>query len=258
MRLPARIDRATRGARHRLGVRDAVAHGDLLLPPPALRPAGSHFQDDTAFLDAARRDVGKLREAFGVTTDTRLLDIGSGVGRLAIGLLDQVGEMRAYDGVDVAERSVRWCRRHITRHHPGMRFTHLPVANARYQPDGTPIGEGFALPFEARSADVVFLYSVFSHMTAADVRIYLEEIRRVLVPGGGVFLTAFVEDGVEDVAVNPPGYGPIPWEGALHCVRFGRPYFEGMVRAAGLGVDRVEHGTETDGQSAFYLRPAAV
>ena len=94
-------------------------------------------------------------------------------------------------------------------------------------------------------------------MRSAGVGAYLEEFRRLLVPGGRVFLTAFVEPGVTDEEVNPQGYGELKWSGPLHCVRFGREFFEGMIRDRGFGVDAMEHGAETDGQSGFYLTSSA-
>src|SRR4051812_28493355 len=109
MRRDLPLARATRIARRKLGLADASRYGDLLIPPPELRQGGRHFQDDAAFVEAGAVDALRLRDAFGLTADTRILDVGSGAGRLAIGLLDQIGEMHAYTGVDVSERSVRWC-----------------------------------------------------------------------------------------------------------------------------------------------------
>lgn len=234
----------------------AVRHQGLALPPPQHRQGGRHFKDDAAFVAAGRRDARRLQETFGVTTETRVLDIGCGAGRLAIGLLAQVGEMRSYTGVDVAWRSVDWCRRHITDEHAGMRFVHVDVANPRYNPGGRKLGDDFRLPLPDGSADVIHLYSVFSHMEPDDVRVYLREFARLLAGAGGVFLTAFVEDGVEPVAVNPEGYGPLRWSGELHCVRYDRGFFARLVDEAGLRVDRVDHRSDVDWQSAIVLRPA--
>lgn len=234
----------------------AVRHEGLALPPPETRQGGHHFKDDAAFLAAGRRDARRLQETFGVTTQTRVLDVGCGNGRLAIGLLAQVGEMCAYTGVDVAPRSIAWCRRHITTEHPGIRFVHVDVANARYNPAGRRLSAGYRLPLPDRSVDVIHLYSVFSHMEPEDVRVYLREFSRLLADGGGVFLTAFVEDDVEPVTVNPAGYGPLRWSGELHCVRYERGFFTRLVDAAGLRIDRFHHRSDVDWQSAIVLRAA--
>jgi SAM-dependent methyltransferase len=231
----------------------AVEYGDLLLPPPSLRLGGAHFRDNRAFVESGRRDVQKLRAAFNLDASSSILDVGCGVGRLPIGLLAEVGEPVDYVGADVNKSSIEWCRRHIEAHHAGIHFARLDVANARYNRRGQLIDESFRLPWEAARFDVIFLYSVFSHMTSEDVRAYLREFQRLLKPDGGVFLTAFVEEGVPDVDVNPQGYGPLKWTGALHCVRFSLDFFGQMVNEAGLAVQTCDHGVETDGQSALYL-----
>ena len=231
----------------------AVAYGDLLLPPASLRLGGAHFRDDGAFVESGRRDVGKLREAFGLGPTSTILDIGCGVGRLPIGLLAEFGEISGYVGADVNRSSVAWCARHLEANHRGVRFSHLDAANARYNKRGQPIDDSFQLPWDEDDFDVIFLYSVFSHMQDGDVRAYLKEFRRLLRPGGGVFLTAFVEEDVPYMEINPADYGPLRWSGALHCVRYSSPFFDRMVREAGLKTVRFDHGVETDGQSALYL-----
>jgi SAM-dependent methyltransferase len=155
--------------------------------------------------------------------------------------------------VDVNASTIDWCQRHIAARHPGFQFTHLDLKNERYNPGGREIDTRARLPLSDGSLEIIYLYSVFSHMQTAGVSAYLEEFRRLLVPGGRVFLTAFVEPGVPDEQVNPPGYGPLKWSGPLHCVRFERGFIEGLVRAQGLRIDQLEHGVETDGQSGIYL-----
>lgn len=232
----------------------AVEFGDLLLPPSLLRLGGANFRDDEVFVESGRADAQNLRTAFEVDASSSILDIGCGVGRLPIGLLAEFGEFTGYTGVDVDATSIHWCRTHIEARHPGMRFVHLDVANPRYNRNGQPITDAFRLPWESDEFDAIFLYSVFSHMEKDDVCAYLKEFRRVLRPQGGVFLTAFVESGVSDVAVNPPDYGPLRWRGALHCVRYSDSFFERLAGESGLEIVAEDHGTETDGQSAIYLR----
>jgi SAM-dependent methyltransferase len=236
----------------------AVEFGDLLLPPAHLRLGGAHFRDDRTFVDSGREDALKLRTAFGLEASSSILDVGCGVGRLPIGLLAELGELGDYTGADVDDTSVHWCRTHIEAHHPNARFVRLDVANARYNRRGQPIDGSFRLPWDDGRFDVIFLYSVFSHMESEDVRAYLGEFRRLLRPDGGVFLTAFVEAGVPDIEVNPAGYGPLQWRGPLHCVRYSVAFLERMMSEAGFAIVANDHGTETDGQSAIYLRVRSV
>jgi SAM-dependent methyltransferase len=231
-----------------------VQYKDLLLPPAEVRLGGLHFKDDAAFVASGQADARRLHDAFGVGASSAILDVGCGYGRLPIGLLSEFGGLERYRGIDVAKPSIDWCTKHIAKHNAGAKFIYVNVANARYQRRGRPIDDDFNLPFDDASFDLIYLYSVFSHMETGDVSAYLQEFNRLLTPTGGVFLTAFVEDDVEDIAINPKGYGPIAWEGALHCVRFNGLFFDGLVRDAGFTISRVDHGTETDGQSAIYLQ----
>jgi SAM-dependent methyltransferase len=197
-------------------------------------------------------EAERLINAFGVDRDSTILDIGFGVGRLATGLFARLGEMSGYRGLDVSREAIEWCQRFISADHPGFDFTFVDVENPRYNPRGRPVGRSFTLPVADRSVDVAYLYSVFSHMGADDVRIYVSEIARVLTADGHAFLTAFVERDVPDVTTNPEGYRR-EWVGELHCVRFEHAFFERLVTEAGLGVDSVDYATETDGQSGIYV-----
>ena len=224
------------------------------LPPASIRLGGHNFEDDRDFLDAAIRDATRLQRDLGVTASSRVLDIGCGVGRLPIGLRAVFAQMPPYFGIDVAAGVVRWCQAHIKD--PAATFIHVDLANDRYNPRGKPAARSLRLPFPDRSFDAIYLYSVFSHMLMPDIDAYLREFERLLAPGGTVFLTAFVENDVDDLEINPRGYGSFPgeWDGALHCVRFDRAFFEHHVVAAGLEIARFDHASDTDGQSAIYIR----
>lgn len=220
------------------------------LPPRSLRMGGEHFRDDAAFVSSAVAEVRRL-EAHGLRPESRLIDWGCGAGRLAIGCIESGNPVAGYHGVDVQRPLIRWAQRHLTR--PGMSFTHVDVANARYNPHGQ-----FAtgIPGDTAHYNAFYAYSVFSHLTGRDAAAYLREVRRLLRADGFAFLTAFVESDVVVERENPPGYGPMDWRGALHCVRFSRDFFERMIADAGLRVEVFEHGRETDGQSLFVLRVA--
>lgn len=228
-------------------------HRGQILPGRNLRFGGAYFLDDEAFLSAGEADAGHLRSWCGLTKDSAVLDVGCGTGRLAIGILSTMGEIRSYQGIDVSETAIDWCVRHITPHHPAFRFLHINTQNERYNPAGTSTNRDFRFPLDDGSFDIISLYSVFSHMRSPDVRTYLKEFARVLKPLGSVFLTAFVEENVPDEKENPAGYRR-EWKGPLHCVRFSKPFFTRMAAEAGLAIVRESHGSETDGQSAFVLQ----
>jgi SAM-dependent methyltransferase len=76
-----------------------------------------------------------------------------------------------------------------------VRFFHADVTNAAYgrAAEGSSPAK-YVFPFADESFDVVFLASVFTHMFPADIANYLQEIRRVLRPGGCVLASCFLID----------------------------------------------------------------
>lgn len=220
------------------------------LPPGKYRMGGAHFKDDQAFIRTAVRDVKRLERTCGLTEQSALLDWGCGAGRLAVGVREHFGRIRDYHGVDIQRDLIDWAEANLAG--PGFRFTCLDVGNERYNPDGSTER---TIAAEPGSVDVLYAYSVLSHMTDEDTAAYLHLISQALAPGGRAMVTCFVEEGVPNWQENPPDYGPLDWKGRLHCTRFDRRHFEGHVAAAGLAVDRFVYGRETDGQSQYVFRP---
>jgi ubiquinone/menaquinone biosynthesis C-methylase UbiE len=231
---------------------DHVNHGANVLPAKHLRFGGKEFKDDDFFLASARSEGRRLVQHCGLDLASGVLDVGCGVGRLPIGILDEVGDIRAYRGIDVSSRSIRWCQRHIQDVHPSFQFKLIDVKNRCYNPSGSPLSSSFSLPFEDASFDVIYLYSVFSHMMPDDIAIYLAEFKRLLARQGTVFLTSFLEEGVPDVVENPQNYRT-QWNGPLHCVRLNLYFFSELARSAGFRIADLGYAKETDGQSAVYL-----
>lgn len=226
---------------------------DVVIPAKRLRQCSVDFQNDRFFLASARAEADRLTTWFGIDGSSRILDLGCGSGRLAIGIAASGKAFGGYVGVDVNRRAIEWCRRNVESKNGKFRFEALDVQNDRYNPAGKPIDDDYELSLESSQFDVIYSYSLFSHLTAQHTRIYLRELARLLSDGGGVFLTAFVADEGADCAINPEAGGRL-WSGPLHCVLFRFDYFESMILDAGLEIRHIDRGTETDGQSAFYLR----
>jgi SAM-dependent methyltransferase len=233
--------------------RRTVHHRGVVLPPRRNRLCGTAFWDDDYFLESAQAEARRLVDEYGLRPTSAVLDIGCGFGRLPIGILRAIGDIRLYRGVDVNQSAVRWCQANITPTHPTFQFILTNIHNQRYNPLGDALAKNFCLPFSDAEFDIVYLYSVFSHMEIDDVRAYLDEFHRLLKPNGSAFLTAFVEDNVDPVAVNPSGY-KMEWNGPLHCVRYGRSFFDGII-GQHFAICHFSHGTAVDGQSVYHLRP---
>jgi ubiquinone/menaquinone biosynthesis C-methylase UbiE len=235
---------------------DKVTYHGVTLPAPNLRACGPHFNDDAYYLASAEREARKLVDRLGMTGQSRVLDIGCGVGRLPIGILQTAAPLQSYTGIDVKLKSIRWCKRNLERLDPRFRFLHIDVKNDRYNPSGGALAEDFHLPIGPNSVDIIYLYSVFSHMTTRDIEIYLREFSRVLSDRGRVYLTTFLEQDVPDISVNPDQYRA-EWAGPLHCVRFNQDYFVSLLEQSGLQLDAFDYADEDAGQSSVYASKRA-
>ena len=211
---------------------------DVPFPPKNLRTSPWHTADNN-FLETRRREVRQLIDDAGLTESTRVLDIGCGPGRLAIALLDRFGpplrSQGGYLGVDIIKGVVDWCSKEINPRHPSMTFVHLDRHHRRYSGRGAK-GVAPIVPAPDGEADLVYLFSVVSHMEGADLPGHLTEYERVMAPGGRLVLTGFILEGkIPDVEENPSMPGE-RWRGPLHCVRYRRDFFERQLFAAGLVV----------------------
>ena len=231
---------------------DVVHVRNMQLPAKHLRLCGSDFEDDDHFIDTAIAEADRLIEHFKLNLGSRILDVGCGPGRLAIGILNRVGEVEHYHGVDIVRKRIQWCQRHIGGKYSNFHFTHMDVHNSRYNPRGQVVDSDFRFTFSDGKFDIIYLYSVFSHMMSDEARLYLREFQRLLNPSGKIFLTAFVETSVPDVSVNPENYMRT-WKGPLHCVRYETNFFAAMLGEHGFHIDYMKRDWLADGQNCLYI-----
>jgi len=214
---------------------------------------GDAFPTDSFYFLSAVLEAKRIAARLGYRQGARIVDIGSGLGRIATGILAELGHAD-YLGIDANQDFVRWCQDHIEREHPSFRFVHLDMANALYNPAGTIDASALRLPVDDGSADIAYLWGVFTNMTPGDVESYVGEIGRILRPQGRCFLTACVEDDVPDVTINPRGYVPYACEEALTCVRYSRQWLFAAFQRHGLQVEEFRHhGSMFPKQSEIYL-----
>lgn len=231
---------------------DYIQYKHLKLPLRKYRYCGDNIKDDRIFLESAISEVEKLIKHCGLSSKSEMLDVGSGQGRIPIGIIEKLGTIKSYQGVDIDLRSVKWCNRYIGKNNPSFQFSLLNIHNSRYNPKGKHIDNNFRFSFEDNKFDIIYLFSVFSHMLEDEVAIYLKDFKRILKPTGKVLFTTFVEEDVPDVSENPDNYKRA-WEGPLHCVRYNKKFLFSLIEACGFKVENFEYGTAHDGQSYICL-----
>ena len=211
-------------------------------------------EDDEGLIRIGDELAGILVE-HGLTPDASVLDVGCGYGRLALGILHATDHRGAYLGFDILRRQIEWCRTTITPAFPKVRFVHLDVRNARYNPKGTLEASEATFPARSAATDLCALFSVFTHMYRADIEGYLAEIRRVLRPGGVAVTTWFVLDAARiPLAAAPDAMYPMVHTldattryadatDPLRAIAYDEDAVRAMVAAARLEVVTVVRGT---------------
>ena len=131
-------------------------------------------------------------ESAGLKAGDRVLDIGCGVGRMAVPLTRFLQPSAQYEGFDIDPELVAWCQRQISPRYPGFRFRYIDVKSRRYNPGGSGAGAQLSFPYPAASFDFVLAISVFTHVPPAVLERYVAEIERVLAPQGTLVATFFL------------------------------------------------------------------
>ena len=166
----------------------AFGHRDPLAPPRRLRGVGAgDFRAVGESLFAELVDPG------GLTPEARVLDIGCGVGRLAIPIARYL-TTGTYHGFDISPEMIGWCRRTLTPRYPNFQFTLLDVANSHYNPAGAVTADTAHFPYHDGDFDFALATSLFTHLLPSSFLNYALESARVLAPGGTLFGTFFLVD----------------------------------------------------------------
>ena len=146
------------------------------------------------FREVSDEHIEALQLYGGLDAARNVVEIGCGVGRDAIPLTALLPASGSYLGIDVMWPSIAWAQNNITPEHPNFQFTHFDVSDQQHNPSGVNEMIGYRIPSEDMSQDLVFMFSVFTHMFPKDVSHYLSEFARVLRPGGRVLASMFTMD----------------------------------------------------------------
>lgn len=251
-----RMKRVGRQTMRRLVDRALDLRDDLLGARDPLVPSrrDSRFVGGGDFAALGAHFLDHFVRLGGLRSEHRVLEVGSGIGRMALPLTGYLTPPGEYSGFDIVREGVEWCTRELTLRFPHFRFSLADVRNDHYNPAGRFRAAEYRFPFEAGRFDFVILTSVFTHMLPADQRNYLSEIARVLRPGGRVLATFFLLDDEARSLIGrgrsrltfahggAPAWFEVP-EDPEHTVAYDLGGVRAELEAAGLRLDAIHTGS---------------
>lgn len=151
---------------------------DFVLPPDYLMYE-SYKLDYTAYQRSGREAAEWIKTTinpFGKPEDParsglRILDWGCGPGRVVRHLPEVFGSRGEYYGCDPNERSIDWCTK--------------ALAEIDFRPSGLMP----PLDYPVAYFDLLYGISIFTHLSEAAHQAWIEELDRILKPGGLALLT---------------------------------------------------------------------
>ncbi len=156
------------------------------MPPKGLiyTGRGDFIGQGNAYLEMFKKH-GQLKP------NANFLDIGSGIGRVAIPLTNYLESHAKYQGFDVIELGVTWCQNNITRKFDNFTFKYVPLLNDLYRDTGADAAT-YKFEYPENHFDFACSVSVFTHMVPKEVANYFDELEKVMKPEGKIFATFFI------------------------------------------------------------------
>jgi SAM-dependent methyltransferase len=193
-------------------------------------PAHLH-RNSKRVADAGYEETGQLLIDFAIRrlgletlASADILDVGCGV-RFVQTIINRRIPVGSYTGIEVYRPIVDFLKTHVEARDARFRFAHWDVRHALFHPEGAVALADAPLPVSG-SFDVIWLYSVFTHLDETDMRAMLRHLRPALRPGGRLLFTAFVDPHLDGFESRSP-------EHPLQMMFVGARTMEGLLRDTG-------------------------
>jgi cyclopropane fatty-acyl-phospholipid synthase-like methyltransferase len=232
-------------------------------------PRGMIFIGSGDFEQQGVHLLDLLKKQAGLKPESRVLDVGCGIGRLAIPLTAYLNGQGSYDGFDIVKKGIDWCQAKISSRYANFRFKHIDLKNDLYNLKTADEAKDFVFPYEADTFDCIVLTSVFTHMMPSDVDNYLGQIARVMKRDGKCLATFFLLNAEikRKIALNETkfdfkhtfeGYSLMDKKVKEANIAFEEQYLEMLLNKHGLEVEMCSYGAWSNNPDALDFQDVLV
>jgi SAM-dependent methyltransferase len=165
------------------------------LPPYSIRVRTNGVQGEFGgqkFMDSGQRLLARLPAELSVTNSV-ILDIGCSCGRLAYAV-KELGFSGTYVGMDIDASTIMWAKDHIQRSDSRYYFVLADVFSDVYNRTSITKASEYIFPFAACAFDIVFAYSLFTHLLDDELENYFRNAGRCVKDDGVFIFSCFVMD----------------------------------------------------------------
>ena len=232
-------------------------HSEELIPPPEMI-----FVGGGDFREVGEEFLQYFIAFGGLKPNEEVLDVGCGIGRMAIPLTQYLRSEGRYEGFDIVTDGISCCREEITQRYPNFHFQLADLYNKRYSSEGKYAAADYRFPYESESFDFVFLTSVFTHMLPDGMENYPSEIVRLMKRGGRCLITFLLlnDESLELLSAGPAKFVFQHDFGTYRIVRVDIPeavvgydevFVLGLYEKYGLTIEQPIHYGSWWGRSTF-------
>jgi SAM-dependent methyltransferase len=233
--------------------------------PESVTPKGNIPESNVNFEKDNRIYLTYFQQLCGLEPHHVVLDVGCGIGGIAIPLTHFLNEKGSYEGFDISKNDIDWCNKNISEKHPNFYFQYSGLDKHPNKTVDKTDACHFIFPYDDAKFDFVCLISLFTHLMPAEIENYITEISRVMKPGATALLSLFIINcESEDMMIKKPTQMNFPYNKGfyrLHSlqvenkqVAYDEEWLLEKLSFAGLKMEGIKYGSWCGRNSDFDHR----